>query len=252
MTTLVLSAEVTDVNIGFLVIDGLMDENGNFYIAVPQMADIDLVPPNRSSKQLEAFINTGFQSHVKLDFVKLKTEFNPKPINAISLKTFEVLLARLDRKGNVKAQEFRDVLAGLSLHQLFCDAFGIRFEKEERQSWLKARMLTKETFWFMGDSIKQYYLEHPRQEKYPSQNYCEAFDTLNFALFGKRSKTIKEILGIGKSALNRDHFGQNSLKKIEMIQRIAEAQIKYESKKPVEAVKFAAAVMNYQVSDFRE
>jgi len=37
-----------------------------------------------------------------------------------------------------------------------------------------------------------------------------------------------------------------------MIQRIAEAQIEYQDVKPVDAVKFAAGVMNYQVSDFRD
>ncbi|MCC5616626.1 hypothetical protein LC605_16410 [Nostoc sp. CHAB 5836] len=67
-----------------------------------------------------------------------------------------------------------------------------------------------------------------------------------------KSQKIKNILGIGNNSLNRDHFGQNSLKKIEMVQRIAEAQIAYQAKNPVEAVKFAVAVMNYLIGDFRD
>jgi hypothetical protein len=113
-------------------------------------------------------------------------------------------------------------------------------------------MLTKETFWFMGSAIESYYLRHPRIEKYPNQNYSEAFDALNKALFGKKSRDIKAILGIGKNTLNRDHFGKESLKKIEMIQRIAEAQIDHQDVKPIDAVKFAVGIMNYQISDFRD
>lgn len=130
-------------------------------------------------------------------------------------------------------------------------AFNIKFEQEDRQNWLVMRMLTKEIFWFIGDSIKQYYLKNPRIEKYPSQNYSEAFDALNLGLFGMKSQKIKNILNIGKNSLNRDHFGQSSLKKIEMVQRIAEAQIAYQGKNPVQSVKFAVALMNYQTSDFR-
>ncbi|MCC5616625.1 hypothetical protein LC605_16405 [Nostoc sp. CHAB 5836] len=149
--TLTLSANITKVQIGFLEIDGLMDENGDYYVAIPQLVDVELIPPNRSSKQLEALLNTGFQSHVNFNFVKLKTELHPKAVNSLPLREFEILLARLDRKGNIKAQELRDTLVGLSLHQLFCDAFGIKFEQDDRQNWLKARILTKSTFWFMGE-----------------------------------------------------------------------------------------------------
>ena len=249
--TKILTAEVTDVLLGTSCIEGLMDENSVYYVGIPQLVDVDFIPPNRSSKQLEALLNSGFQSHVNLNFVKLKTPLHPKPINAISLRDFEVLLARLDRKGNIKAQELRDALAGLSLHQLFCDAFHVKFEAEERQQWLKVRMLTKETFWFLGAAIEAYYLRHPRVEKYPNQNYSEAFDSLNLGLFGKRSRDIKAILEIGKNTLNRDHFGKESLKKIEMIQRIAEAQIDHQDVKPIDAVKFAVGIMNYQISDFK-
>jgi|GEM_PF-1258606 len=250
--SLVLEAAVTKVKVSFLEIDGLMDETGSYYIAAPQLVDIDLIPPNRSEKQLESLLNSNSQSHFELNFVKLKTPLHPKAVNAIPLKNFEVLLARLDRKGNVKAQELRDALVGLSLHQLFCDAFGIKFEQEDRQNWLRVRMQTKETFWFMGSAIDAYYKANPRIEKFPGQNYSQPFDALNLGLFGKKSKKIKEILNIGKNQLNRDHFGEKSLKRIEMIQRIAEAQMCYHNLKPVEAVKSALALMNYATSDFKE
>jgi hypothetical protein len=241
-----LTATVTDVLIGLLVIEGLMDENSDFYVGVPQAADIFETSRNIAARDFKRLLGEAFKTS------DLKTEFNKYKTLGMPLSVFELLLNSLDRKGNIKAQELRDSLAGLSLHQLFCDAFKIKFEAQERQEWLKTRMLTKETFWFMGSAIESYYLRHPRIEKYPNQNYSEAFDALNKALFGKKSRDIKAILGIGKNTLNRDHFGKESLKKIEMIQRIAEAQIDHQDVKPVDAVKFAVGIMNYQVSDFRD
>ena len=125
-------------------------------------------------------------------------------------------------------------------------------QEEIQQIWHELRTYTKETFWFLTDSIKAYYEQHPRVEKYNGQNYSEALDCLNIGLFGKRSKEIKEELGIGKNQLNRNHFGKESLKKIEMVQRIAQAQIEHLGLSPIEAVGFAIKTMNYSISDYRK
>ncbi|MBD0266110.1 MAG: hypothetical protein ICV78_26345 [Tolypothrix sp. Co-bin9] len=55
-----INAYVTKVSVAFLQIDGLMDEQVRYYVAVPQLADVELIPPNRSSKQLEGLSNSGF------------------------------------------------------------------------------------------------------------------------------------------------------------------------------------------------
>ena len=58
-----IKAEITPVSIGFLTIEGLMSENGEFGVAVPQLASINLVPQNRSVKQLHALLGKAFPSH---------------------------------------------------------------------------------------------------------------------------------------------------------------------------------------------
>ena len=152
-----IKAEITPVRIGHLSIEGLMNENGEFGVAVPQLSDLKLVPPNRSAKQLQALVGNGFQSHL----VKWKTPLNPKAVNVLPLESFQDLVRALDKKGNPAAAAFVDALFGLSIHQLFCDAFGQKFESEDRQQWLRTRGLTKADFRLVTDELKAQGFEQP-------------------------------------------------------------------------------------------
>ena len=86
--------------------------------------------------------------------------YHGRPTTAITLLQFEKLLAFLDRKGNAVAQEIRDALVGLSLHQLSCDAHNIKFEKKQRQAWLEQRLQHKSQFhplytsWLASDGVE--------------------------------------------------------------------------------------------------
>lgn len=151
-------ANVAQVNIGPFVIDGLMDEIGDYFVAMPQMVDMNLIPPNRSLKQLQSLVGEGFQSHRA---VKLKTPLHPKEINAIPLELFEGLVVELTIKGNQSAISLTRALVGLSLHQLFCDSFGIKFEKEDRQRWLSVRFKTKHDFRWLTDKLQEYGFKEP-------------------------------------------------------------------------------------------
>ena len=154
---MIISAEVTTVQVGFYTLEGLMDEDGTFYIGIPQLADLVQTNRNTASRDFKRLMGEGFKTS------KLKTIYNTRYINAISLKDFELLIAKLDRKGNVDAQEIRDQLVGLSLHQVFCDAFGVKFEKEERQEWLKLRQATKLDFKDLTSELKRHGFNEPHE-----------------------------------------------------------------------------------------
>lgn len=92
-----IKAEITPVSIGFLTIEGLMSENGEFGVAVPQLASINLVPQNRSVKQLHALLGKAFPSH---EIQKWKTTLNSKEVNVLPLEHFQNLVRALDKNGN--------------------------------------------------------------------------------------------------------------------------------------------------------
>lgn len=150
-----LSAEITQVNFGAFQIEGLMDEKGDYYIAVPQVAALFQFDSNQASRKIKALLGKGFQ------FDTCKTKLNPKAVNAIPIDEFEKLLLELVLKGNQKAIELSRALIGLSLHQLFSDAFGIQFEVADRQRWLACRFNTKHDFRPLTDQLQNYGFKEP-------------------------------------------------------------------------------------------
>ena len=147
----ILKASVTTVQFGPFTMEGLMNEKGEFGVALPQMADMDLVPRNRSLTQVKALLGKGFPSH---EVEKWKTPLNSNPVNVIKLDGLQTVIRILDKQGNPTASQFVDLMLGLSLHQIFSDAFGIKFEKEERQQWLATRIATKKDFRPLTDALK--------------------------------------------------------------------------------------------------
>ena len=132
-----------------------MDENGKYYVAVPQIADRFQLAKNQASRDIKALLKADFQ------FDKLKSPLNPKGVNAIPLELFERIVLELVIKGNQGAIELSRALIGLSLHQLFCDSFGIKFEAEDRQRWLQTRFNTKHDFRPLTDQLQRYGFKEP-------------------------------------------------------------------------------------------
>ena len=146
-----IKAEITQVSIGIIALEGLMSENGEFGVAVPQITDKFRLDKNQASRELKALLGKGFQ------FDKWKTSLNPKAVNVIPLEKFQDLVRAMDKSGKYPvASAFVDALFGLSLHQLFCDAFGIKFEAEHRQQWLTTRMRTKHDFRPLTDMLQAF------------------------------------------------------------------------------------------------
>ncbi|GIW59580.1 MAG: hypothetical protein KatS3mg087_0646 [Patescibacteria group bacterium] len=140
-TMSILSAEVAPVPIGDLVISGLMDEEGEYYVGFPQISDQFQLPHKNLGRTVKSLLGND----VSVLRIRVKNAQNRNYYNALSLLDFEKLVAKLDRAGNKPAQIFRDALVGLSLHQLFSDAFNVELTKGDRQQFIKDRILDQVT-----------------------------------------------------------------------------------------------------------
>lgn len=146
----IITATVTQVQIGPSTLQGLMTEDGVFGVAVPQLSEQFQFDKNQASRKLKALLGKGFQ------FAKWKTEIHPKAVNVILLADLELMIFELAMQGNPTAIAFSRALIGLSLHQLFCDAFGQKFEAEDRQWWLNTRLATKVDFRLLTDQLQRH------------------------------------------------------------------------------------------------
>ena len=172
MSDLTEKAKVAPVHLGKdLVIEGLMLPDGTYAIAYPQIADMVITGDEKKdgfrtnkaqfSQTIKRLCGKGFKAS------KAKTEFNKNVTSVVTLEEFEVVLAKLDQAGNLQAKQILAELSGLGVRQQFADAFGEKFEVEERQEWLTQRNEHKKQFqphltdWLKEDGVqgKQYAIE---------------------------------------------------------------------------------------------
>lgn len=131
-------AYVFPVPFGPITIEGLQFPKGDFGIGLSQVAELGLIPPNRSLNQLKALTGLSFQSHHKA-----KSELHPKAINAISLDDLEEIQKWALLQGNPAAIQLAVDCTGFTFAQMFADAVGIQMDAEERQNWWEVREETK-------------------------------------------------------------------------------------------------------------
>lgn len=230
-------ATVAQVAIGNITIEGLMLPNGDYAVAVPQIFDLFGkgagfgTTRNQASRDLKRLMGKGFNT------TKISTELGKAKVLIVDLKQFELIVAKLDRAGNKLAQDFRDSLVGLSLQQLFCDAFGQKFESQDRQAWLKARAEGKQTRRLFTDAIADYIFRHEKELSDGRKNwlYTNATNQVNLQVFGVSAKKLRE-MGID----GRDNYTSNQLLRVYQLEDVAIALIDEFDVEPTEAVKQAA------------
>lgn len=135
-------ARITPLLIGKIQINGLMLPSGEFGILTSQIASLFSIPPHNSTRTFKRLLGkkSGFLQ------VKVIEHQTKKAMGYVTLSEFETIVAKLDRAGNKEAQLFRDSLVGLSLTQLWSDAFGVKFEKQQRLEYLEARQEHRQRF----------------------------------------------------------------------------------------------------------
>lgn len=239
-----IKASVATVKLGTIEFDGLLLSDGSFGISVPQANQLLVFSPsnNTASRDLKRILGEGFSpSKVKIENVK-------QLINSIPLLDFESVVFELSLKGHQKAIAFSRTLIGLSLHQLYADAFGLKFESEDRQKYLKERLAGIEKRKDICDhAIDQYLETHPEVNKVPQYVFINFSDALNRLLTGYPAKYWREKFGLENNDQLRDMWGHPHLERIRNVETLASVYIEHEKMNAVEAVKKAVTEFRYTV-----
>lgn len=146
-------AEITTIKIGLIEIEGIMLIDGTFAVAFPQVYRLFSIPQKHGARKLKAIVEE-VSSGLSIP-QKIASEIHAKKLSVLTLSEFTQVMRYLGKKeDNKKASDLALDLAGLSLQQLWSDAFGIKFEKKERQIWLVDRQEGKMARRYITDTIK--------------------------------------------------------------------------------------------------
>jgi hypothetical protein len=209
---------VTNVNIGPLVIEGLLMEDGTFGIAQQQVAAIFSVIPTSAPKWLKSILGEGFQRFQVTTNRNEGTNQNRKE-NVIPIAEFERLLFEMALRGDARAIRMSRALIGLSLTQLLSDAFGLKFEKEERQEWVDKRLKGKATRRTHTDAIMEWGIRTTGQ-KPDGKVYADITNGIYIYCFRKTAAELKAEKGVKKGQLLRDFFNPKELSQVEALEQV--------------------------------
>ena len=210
------------------------------------------VVPGRMSKELKALLGEDFtvvQAQYKMTSGGLTKTTLWDTVSAARFYRYH------DRRGNKTAGLIIDALASTSLDIIINDKFGREYERGSAERWAKLRANSKNAFWQLEAATDHYLAIHPDKAKqlaytvYLRSNYQ---DEINCSLFGKTAYTIRKELGIPKPELLRDHYCHEALRRIDIIQSIAAANIINKDVEPQQAVKEALHMMKFDVIDYCE
>jgi hypothetical protein len=227
-------AKVTTVKFGSITLEGLMLPDGSFAISVSQCSELFQFDKNQASRDLKRILGADFQ------FDKIASELHPKAVNYITLLQFEKLIILLSAKGNKIALELNLALVGLSLKQVFCDAFGIKFDAEDRQNYLKARMAGIKTRRTLTDEVKDWLKENEITIQHKQTYYYSTVsDMCNEAVLGMVAKEIRIQRNIPEQSKVRDHLTDAELKSIDRIEGTTMRLMIKKKLNPIEAMQQA-------------
>ena len=202
---------ITNVNIGPLVIEGILGDDGNLYVSAQQVASMFGATQNHATRGLKDILGEG----LVLPKISVKADNDiTRQNNCIALSDFERVLRYYDRKGNPQAQQLADTLIGLSLTQLFSDAFGLKFDGDDRRKYLELRMKSKGTRRSFTDEAQLYY--RAKHGKDPSGPYYAALTNKVYQkLFGETAEELKTKFKVPKGKLLRDFLPEKMLHQVE-------------------------------------
>jgi hypothetical protein len=201
-------AVVATVDLGFEKIEGLMLPNGDYGVAIPQIAKSFCINQNTASRDLKRLLGDDFRPS------KIKTELGNQSINVVTLEGFAKIIRALDRKGNTIANAFIDAILQEGLERRFDRAFGKKVDEDERNQLIALRMKRIMARKLWTDVLRDRSLELFGIKPSPN-DYKQWTIKVNERLFNRRHFEC-----------DRDNMQKFEQETIELFERMAERKAK--------------------------
>jgi hypothetical protein len=174
-----MKAQIATIDLGFVKFDGLMMPDGEYAIAIPQVATLIQFNPNTASRDFKRLMGEGFNSS------KQSIEGTKAQVNIINLDNFIDLLYALAKDENVIADTIIKSFLKEPLQRRFDIAFGKKVSESEynKQLAFRYKRLLSRRLW--TDVLQERHLQcfgvKPTSEQFKHWTV-----RANQVLFGKR------------------------------------------------------------------
>ena len=207
-----------------------------FAIGVSQVSVLFSLLTQNATRDLKSLLGAD------LSLLKVQTDLNSNAINAITLDQFEKVILRLAVKGNKTAIELAESLIGLSLRQFVCDAFWIKFEREEREQYNSSRQAGKVSRSAWRDLVNKFLLKTEATDTVRTITFSELSNAINVAVTGFDSHYWRKKLQLVANTPLRDHLSAETLYEMDKIESVS-AGLMRQGRTPMDSVHQAIKVL---------
>ena len=166
------------VDFGFATVEGLMLPNGDYAIAVSQIAEHFQFSPSHATRQVKALLGKD------CNLTKVASDIAKRPVNTLTVAQFKAFVLAASKQGDPIAGAFVDALVEEGIERRFDTAAGVKVSEAEYNAKLKQRMerVTARREW--TDIIRDRSLELTGRPA-PDRVYSWLTNRVNMALFGR-------------------------------------------------------------------
>jgi hypothetical protein len=233
------------ITLGDIEIDVFQMPTGEYRLSKGQTCDVIGLDKKRLSElqeknSLKAIAGKG--SHLSESIVKMKYEGATKPVELVPIQ-FSVLIWIESGSEIGKALAFASVIE--SIERRADAAFGIIRNEQERNARYVTRRDSILSRHFSTDCIDSYCKTNPVSDAYRRWVYLNVSDYLNKALFGMKSKEIRQHYDIGENS-PRDYFPAETLKIVDTIEKATALRVKLTGICPKQAIKDVVGLLGIE------
>lgn len=209
-----MNGQITQVSLGNLTIDAVIDGQCNYYVTVQSIARLFQLRQNNATRDLKAILG---EQYSLLKITVKNDGANRSQNNCIALRDFETVALQLAISGNPIAAQWVRALVGLSLTQLCADAFGVKFEASDRQAWLKNRLTGKVARRSFTDALRDWLAENQVPQSQHVKYYAGCTNLLYKEVLGMTAANLVIARGCAPKDL-RNNLTQQELAVVERIE----------------------------------
>ena len=236
-------AKVAFVTFGETEVEGLKLADGTYALTCVQANQ--LIKFSTSTQNVAKLAKDALRGKSRLIpenklenvFVKVATELTNNPQWTMTIEQFEDLVKVYARRGNKNAIDFALATIGLSIRQRFADAFNEKFEREEREEWVKNRHEGKQVRRTLTDAVQSYIDTNPDlTDGKKKWLYKNVTDKINRAIFDRSAKNLREQWEVDNP---RDHMTSDELRWVGQAEDLTQRIIDNDCLDPIDAVEIA-------------